>query len=66
MTAERKSGIILAIIIALECGWVAAVIATAIFVALSLRLPSVRENLFRPSFLKLLAILLAIGAGILE
>ena len=95
MTAERKSGVILAIIAALEVGWVlmnlqisgwrfirylgfapgmsgnlagwiAAVFATAIFVAFALRLPSVRENLFRPSFLKLLAIALAIGSGILE
>jgi len=95
MTAERKSGIILAIIAALELGWVlmnlqisgwrfirylgfapgmsgnlagwaAAVFATVIFVACALRLPSVRENLVRPSFLKLLAIALAIGSGILE
>jgi hypothetical protein len=95
MTAERKSGIILAIIAALELGWVlmnlqvsgwrfirylgfapglsgnlagwiAAVLATAIFVAFALRLPSVRANLFRPSLLKLLAIALAIGSGILE
>ncbi len=95
MTAERKSGIILAIIAALEVGWVlmnlqfngwrfirylgfapgmsgnlagwiAAVFATVIFVAFALRLPSVRENLFRPSFLKLLAIALAIGSGTLE
>jgi CAAX protease family protein len=95
MTAERKSGIILAVITALEAGWVlmnlqisgwrfirylgfapgisgdlagwvAAVFATVIFVAFALRLPSVRENLFRPSFLKLLAIALAIGSGILE
>ncbi len=47
-------------------GWVAAAFATAIFVALALRLPSVRANLFRPSWLKLLAIALAIVAGILE
>jgi hypothetical protein len=95
MTAERKSGIILAIITALEAGWVlmnlqvsgwrfirylgfapgmtgnlagwlAAAFTTVIFVAFALRLPSVRENLFRPSFLKLLAIALAIAAGILE
>jgi hypothetical protein len=95
MTAERKSGIILGIITALEIGWVlmnlkvsgsrfirylgfapgmtgnlagwiAAALATVIFVAFALRLPSVRENLFRPSFLKLLAIALAIGSGILE
>ncbi len=95
MTAERKSGIILAIITALEggwvvmnlqanswrfirylgfapgmsgelAGWVAAVFATIIFVALALRLPSVRENLFRPSSLKLLAIALAIASSVLE
>ncbi|MDB6146633.1 MAG: protease self-immunity protein family [Spartobacteria bacterium] len=95
MTAERKSGIILAIITALEgawvlmnlqvsgwrfirylgfapgmsghlAGWIAAVFATVIFVGFALRLPSVRENLFRPSFLKLLAIALAIVSGILE
>jgi hypothetical protein len=95
MTAERKSGIILAILASLELGWVlmnlqvsgwrfirylgfatgmsgnvagwaAAVLTTAIFVAFALRLPSVRANLFRPSFLKLLAIALAIGSGILE
>jgi len=47
-------------------GWIAAVVVTAIFVAFALRLPSVRENLFRPSSLKLLAIALAIFAGILE
>lgn len=47
-------------------GWIAAVLATAIFVAFALRLPSVRENLFRPSLLKLLAIGLAIASGILE
>ena len=95
MTAERKSGIILGIITAIEAGWVlmnlhasgwrfirylgfapgmagnlagwiAALLATIIFVALALRLPSVRENLFRPSLLKLLAIALAVAAGILE
>jgi membrane protease YdiL (CAAX protease family) len=95
MTAERKSGIILGLITAVEAGWVlmnlqvsgwrfirylgfapgmtgnlagwiAALLATVIFVALALRLPSVRENLFRPSLLKLLAIALAISAGILE
>lgn len=95
MTAERKSGIILGIITAIEAGWVlmnlqvsgwrfirylgfapgmagnlagwiAALLTTIIFVALALRLPSVRENLFRPSLLKLLAIALALAAGILE
>jgi hypothetical protein len=95
MTAERKSGIILGIITAIEggwvlmnlqvsgwrfirylgfapgiagnlAGWIGALVATIIFVALALRLPSVRENLFRPSLLKLLAIALALAAGILE
>jgi hypothetical protein len=95
MTAERRSGIILGLITAVEAGWVlmnlqvsgwrfirylgfapgmagnlagwiGALVATIIFVALALRLPSVRENLFRPSFLKLLAIALALAAGILE
>lgn len=47
-------------------GWLAAMLAVVLFVACSLRLPSVRENLFRPSWLKLLAIAVAIGAGILE
>jgi hypothetical protein len=95
MTAERRSGIILGIITAVEvgwvlmnlrisgwrfirylgfapgmsgnpAGWVAAAFATVIFVAFALRLPSVRDNLFRPSLLKLLAIALAFGSGILE
>ncbi len=47
-------------------GWIAAALVVATFVAFSLQLPSVRANRFRPSFLKLLAIALAIGAGILE
>ncbi len=47
-------------------GWIAAAFATVIFVAFALRLASVRENLFCPSFLKLLAIALAIVSGILE
>jgi membrane protease YdiL (CAAX protease family) len=47
-------------------GWIAAAVVTVIFVAFATRLPSVRENLVRPSFLKVLAILVAIGAGILE
>src|SRR5205085_6510954 len=95
MTAERKSGIILAILTAIEggwvlmnlqisgwrfvhylgfargiggnpAGWVGAFVVTVIFVAFALRLPSVRENLFRPTWLKLIAIGLAISAGILE
>jgi hypothetical protein len=47
-------------------GWIAAAVVVVIFVGFSLRLPSVRANLFRPSFLKFLAVLVAIGAGILE
>ena len=47
-------------------GWVAAVVVVVIFVGIALRLPSVRANLVRPSFLKALAIALAVGAGILE
>jgi uncharacterized protein len=95
MTAERKSGIIIGAIAALEIGWVltnlhasgwrfvrylgfargmtgnlagwiAALLAAAIFVALALRLPSVRANLFRLNALKLLAVALAIGSSILE
>lgn len=95
MTAERKSGIILAIVTAIEggwilmnlqvsgwrfvryigfapgmtgniAGWIGAFIATVIFVACALRLPSVRRNLFRPTWLKLLAVALAISAGVLE
>lgn len=95
MTTERKSGIILGILTAIEggwvvmnlqisgwrfvrylgfapgmtgnfLGWIGAVVATWIFVVVALRLPSVRENLFRPSLLKLLAIALAISSGILE
>jgi membrane protease YdiL (CAAX protease family) len=47
-------------------GWLAAAAVVAIFVGYSRRLPSVRENLLRPSFLKLVALALAVGAGILE
>jgi membrane protease YdiL (CAAX protease family) len=48
-------------------GWVLAIVATVVFVGSSaVRLPSVRENMLRPSLLKVLAILLAIFAGILE
>ena len=47
-------------------GWIAAALVVVIFVGFSLRLPSVRANFFRPSFLKFLAVLVAIGAGILE
>jgi membrane protease YdiL (CAAX protease family) len=47
-------------------GWIAAAVVAALFVANARRLPSVRENLLRPSFLKALAIALAVSAGILE
>lgn len=47
-------------------GWVAALIVVLAFVYRSARLPSVRENLFKPSALKLLAILMAVAAGTLE
>lgn len=47
-------------------GWIAALAVTSIFVGFALRLPSVRANLFAPSLLKLLAIAVAVGAGILE
>jgi membrane protease YdiL (CAAX protease family) len=47
-------------------GWLAALLVAVLFVGFSLRLPSVLENLFRPSWLKLLAVAVAIGAGILE
>jgi membrane protease YdiL (CAAX protease family) len=47
-------------------GWLLALIVTAAFTYYSARLPSVRHNMFRPSLLKLLAILMAVAAGILE
>jgi uncharacterized protein len=47
-------------------GWILALIITAFYVALAARLPSVRQNLFRPSWLKLLGLAVAISAGILE
>jgi len=47
-------------------GWLLALLVTAAYVAASLRLPSVRENLFRPSWLKLLALPMALFASILE
>jgi hypothetical protein len=95
MTNERKSGIILGTLTAVEggwvvvnlqvngwrfmrylgfasglggnfAGWIAAAVAAAIFVAFAVRLPSVRENLCCVSYLKLLAIGLAIVSAILE
>jgi hypothetical protein len=48
-------------------GYPAALVVAALFIALSAwRLPSVRANLVRPSWLKLLAITVAVFAGILE
>jgi membrane protease YdiL (CAAX protease family) len=47
-------------------GWLLALIVTALYVALAARLPSVRQNLFRASWLKLLGLAVAISAGILE
>jgi membrane protease YdiL (CAAX protease family) len=47
-------------------GWAAALLVVLIFVALACRLPSVRANLIRPSLLKLLALGVAVAAGILE
>lgn len=47
-------------------GWTLAFVVTAVFVASSLRLPSVRDNLFRPSWLKVLGLAVAVSAGILE
>jgi membrane protease YdiL (CAAX protease family) len=47
-------------------GWVAGAVVTLAFILGSVRLPSVRQNLIRPSWLKLLAIVLAFVAGILE
>ena len=46
--------------------WLIAAVVTVIFVAASARFPSVRANLFRPSWLKLLGVAVAISAGILE
>src|ERR1700730_10207579 len=47
-------------------GWLLAFVVTGFYVAAAARLPSVRENLFRISWLKLLAVAVAISAGILE
>lgn len=46
--------------------WVAAAIVVAAFVGASVRLPSVRENLFRLTGLKLLGLAVAVAAGLLE
>lgn len=47
-------------------GWLLALAMTGIFVAYSARMPSVRANLLRPSWLKLLALPMALAAGVLE
>jgi membrane protease YdiL (CAAX protease family) len=47
-------------------GWGLATVVTILFVHRSAGLPSVRANLFKLSLLKVLAILMAIAAGILE
>lgn len=47
-------------------GWGLAAFTVVIFVVLSLRLPSVVTNLFRPSGLKILSLAVAVAAGILE
>lgn len=47
-------------------GWLLAGIVTGAFVWQSARLPSVRANLVRPSFLKTLGLAVAVTAGILE
>jgi hypothetical protein len=47
-------------------GWLLAGIVTGAFVWQSARLPSVRANLVRPSFLKILGLAVAVAAGILE
>lgn len=47
-------------------GWVLALVTTVLFVALSIRLPSVRANLLRPTWLKALGLAVAVSAGILE
>jgi hypothetical protein len=47
-------------------GWILALLAVIGFVHFSRRLPSVRANLFRPSWLKLLAVLVAVASGFCE
>src|ERR1700730_1009685 len=45
-------------------GWLLAFVVSALYVAVAARLPSVRENLFRISWLKLLGIAVGISAGL--
>lgn len=47
-------------------GWLLAGLVTAMFVCYSCRIPSVRANLVKSSWLKLLALPMALAAGILE
>jgi CAAX protease family protein len=47
-------------------GWLLAVVVAFLFVWYAVKLPSVRANLFRPSGLKILAVLLAIAAAFCE
>ena len=47
-------------------GWLLASVVTAVFVYHGARMPSVRANLLRPSWLKLLALPMSLAAGILE
>src|SRR5947209_2119440 len=47
-------------------GWIGALMVTLAFVVASIRLPLVRANLWRPSWLKLLGFAVAVTAGILE
>src|SRR5450755_5039559 len=47
-------------------GWALATVVVGLFVWFSARLPSVRANLLRPSFLKVLGLAVAVAAGFLE
>jgi hypothetical protein len=47
-------------------GWISALAVVIGFVHFSKRLPSVRDNLFRPSWLKVLAVLVAVASGFCE
>ncbi len=47
-------------------GWILALLVAAAFVYQASRLPSVRANLVRPSFLKVLALAVAIASGFCE
>lgn len=47
-------------------GWILGVVVALAFVALASRFPSVRNNLFRASLLKILALAVAIASGLCE